>query len=137
MISHIHHINFLVQDLDLAIERYQTTLNNGLFELDELPNRAVKTARIRLGQTWLILVQPLDQTSLPARHLAEYGEGFFMMSLATDDLLDEKQRIENLATFDSPPFTTPTRKGLDDWQVLDFQMQSFFGAQLQLTEEKV
>ena len=135
MITHIHHINFLVRDLDQAIKRYQDIIDCGTFELDELPNRAVKTARLKLGQSWLVLVQPLDQHSVPAQHLADHGEGFFMLSLGTDDLHAEKQRIEKSSSFEEPPFATPVRNGIDTWRVLDFQMQHFFGAQLQLTEE--
>jgi len=139
MISHIHHINFLVRDLDLAIARYQCLLGDIQFELDELKHRTVKTARVKLGSTWLILVQPLDDNSVPAQHLAKYGEGFFLMSLATTDLPNEKRRIEsefqtNLDT--TIDFQTPQRTGLDGWQVIDFPLQQFFGAQLQLTQDK-
>jgi len=77
MISHIHHVNFVVKDVEQAILRYQNILNGANFEMNNLENRAILTARTKVGETWLILVQPLDKTSILARHLTEHGEGFF------------------------------------------------------------
>jgi len=135
LITHIHHINFLVRDLDLAVQRYQGLLGDTAFEYGELPSRAVKTARVKLAQTWLILIQPLDKNSVPAIHLAKHGEGFFMLSFATDDLASVQHRIENSLDLIDNPFDGPVRTGLDGWQVLDFQMKHLFGAQMQLTED--
>ena len=133
MISHIHHLNFLVRDLDAAVHSYQTLLGLGEFQFDELPQRKVNTARIRLGQTWLVLVQPTDQDSVPARHLAEHGEGFFLLSLATDDLDETLQKIEQQGGVIDP---ARRRTGLDGWQIADLEPTQFQGIQLQLTEEK-
>ena len=132
MLNHIHHINFLVKDLNLAVERYQEILGLQEFRFDELAGRAVRTARIKLGDCWLVLVEPQDQTSVPARHLAEHGEGFFLISFGTDDLLTALDRIaQNGGQLDSGG----VRTGLDNWQVADLQMAQFFGAQIQLTQD--
>ncbi len=132
MISHIHHINFLVKDLDQAISRYEVLFGNNAFRIDALKQRAVKTARAKLGDTWFILVQPTDTDSVPAKHLKDYGEGFFLMSLATDDIEQEQKHINNHLEH---PFPTPERQGLDNWRVIDCRPEQFFAAQLQLTEE--
>jgi len=122
----------LVKDLDQAIERYQILFGDKVFQYDQLEQRAVKAARIKLGETWLILVQPLDQDSIPAKHLKQHGEGFFLLSLASNDIDETRDQIESQLT---DAFPTPERTGLDNWRVLDFQLEHFFGAQLQLTEE--
>ena len=132
MISHIHHINFLVTDLDQAIERYEALLGEHRFVRDELPQRSVLTARVKLASTWLILVQPIDEHSEPARHLQKHGEGFFLMSFDCGDLAAEQQRIQSHTDF---AFPTPERTGLDGWRVRDLASEQFFGVQLQLTEE--
>lgn len=132
MISHIHHINFLVKDLDLGIARYESLLGKGAFQFDHLQGRNVKTARAKLGDTWLVLVQPLGEEGVPAQHLKEHGEGFFLMSLGTEDLDNTLEQIESDSDI---VFPTPERRGVDNWRVIDFQMEQFFGAQLQLTQE--
>lgn len=132
MISHIHHINFIVEDLENAVLRYQKTLNLGEFIFDALKKRAVKTARIKLGETWLVLVQPIDKTSIPARFLKEHGEGFFLMSLGTDDL-DAQLKI--YADNGSPLSVPARRQGLDNWAIADLSVNDYFGAQIQLTQD--
>lgn len=134
MITHIHHVNFLVHDLNRAITQYTSLLGGATFERDELSQRSVQTARAKVGDTWLILVQPTDADSVPARHLAQYGEGFFLLSLATDDIDSEQQRITRDTDIE---FQTPERRGLDNWRVRDMPVEAFFGAQLQLTQEDV
>jgi len=132
MITGIHHINFLVRDLEAGIERYESTLGIAKFKRDELTQRGVRTARVKLGNTWLILVQPLTNDSVPGKHLAKFGEGFFLLSLETDDLESEIVRIED----NGGELSGPMRYGLDDWEVQDLSLNQFFGAQIQLTSER-
>jgi len=131
LITSIHHINFLVHDLEAAVERYRATLGLAEFKIDTLNQRGVRTARVKLGDTWLILVQPLDPDSVPGKHLSEFGEGFFLLSLATDNLADSLETIEKSGA----KTTGASRQGLDGWQVQDLDKEQFFGAQIQLTEE--
>ena len=77
----IHHINFLVRDLDAAELRYRQLLGLGPALREALPGRGVMTARFRLGATWLVLVQPIGDEGEPARLLRERGEGFMLLSL--------------------------------------------------------
>jgi methylmalonyl-CoA/ethylmalonyl-CoA epimerase len=58
-VKKIHHINFLVKDLDAAEQRYRALLGLGPAIREALPERNVLTARFRLGESWLVLVQPL------------------------------------------------------------------------------
>ena len=133
MISHIHHINFLIKDLDQGVARYEALLGKGTFQFDSLKGRNMKSARAKVGETWLVLVQPLSDEGVPAQHLREHGEGFFLMSLGTDDLNLTREKIESNTDIEFP---APERAGIENWQVLDFDMEQFFGAQLQLTQER-
>ncbi len=129
--SGIHHINFLVYDLDSAEQRYRNLLGLGPAIRDELETRHVKTARFALGDTWLVLVQPVSDEGEPARHLRENGEGFFLISFAVESLDEAVARVEQSgATLSSAP-----RSGLEDWNIADIDIADTFGAQLQLTED--
>lgn len=132
MISHIHHINFIVRNLESAVAQYQKSLGLNEFTFDDLDGRAVRTARTKLGDTWLVLVQPTNNNSVPARFLDENGEGFFLMSLSTDDLDDQ---LKNYAD-NNPKSATSSRRGLENWYVSDLSIDDFFGVQIQLTQEK-
>lgn len=131
-IKKIHHINFLVKDINEGISRYQALLGLGDFIVDDLPGRGVITARIALGEQWLVLIQPLDPDGIPGQHLAENGEGFFLISYQVDNLECAQQQVVAAGakmTSESP------RQGLENWQVWDIDSQYTFGAQLQLCNE--
>jgi methylmalonyl-CoA/ethylmalonyl-CoA epimerase len=115
--TRIHHINFVVRDLDAACRRFERLLGVEPFERIDHPPRGSTIARTRVGESWLVLVCPHDPESVPGRHLAEHGEGFFLLSVGTDEL----------------PAETATRPGIDGWKVAD--VGEAWGAILQLTED--
>ena len=131
MITGLHHVNFVVADLDAAVERFGVLLDQAKFEFDSLPARAVNTAKTKIGGTWLVLVQPIDDQSVPARYLREHGEGFFLMSLETDDLDAQIKAYQANHLFRA----SAQRTGLDGWQVTDLDPNYFFGTQIQLTQD--
>src|SRR5210317_681325 len=111
-VSGVHHINFVVCDLDSAEQRYRQLLRLEPAIREDLPARGVRTARFRLGDVWLVLVQPLSDTGEPARHLREQGEGFFLISFAVNDLdaaVSELQHRGKSFTSETP------REGLQGW----------------------
>jgi methylmalonyl-CoA/ethylmalonyl-CoA epimerase len=131
-IDRIHHINFLVRDLDAAETRYRDLLGLGPAIRDELPGRKVITARFKLGETWLVLVQPTSDAGEPARYLRERGEGFFLISFGVEDLDAAIQRVEQAgARFTSEE----ARTGLEGWRIIDIDPADTFGALLQLAED--
>ncbi len=115
--TRIHHINFVVRDLDTACARFERLLGLNAFERIDHPPRGSTIARTRVGESWLVLVCPADPDSVPGRFLAEHGEGFFLLSVGTETLPDEAIR----------------RAGIDDWQVAD--VGEAWGTVLQLTED--
>jgi len=130
MIDRIHHINFIVRDLETAIPAWEGILDREITSRDRLENRGVDIARFDLGQIWIVLVQPTRPGTPPAEHMEHHGEGFFLMSLETDALQDEVRRLGE-SMFDGR-----VRDGLDDWRVRDIAIGKTFGAQLQLIESE-
>ncbi len=132
-LQRIHHINFLVRDLEAAIARYQQWLGIEAIQVETLTKRGVKTARFRVGETWIVLVQPVDSSSIPAKHLESHGEGVFLVSCQVDNVVDTATELQGLgARVDS----LEPRQGLDDWQVIDLSADAFFGVNLQLVQSE-
>ncbi|MBU2876063.1 MULTISPECIES: VOC family protein [Alteromonadaceae] len=125
MITHIHHINFVVADLDKSVSYFQTLLTQSA-TIEELPQRLVKTARFKVGESLLVLVQPLSNEGVVADILANKGEGIFLLSFATESIDESLQKLElnNLEK----------RTGLQQWSICDLADHDKFGAILQLTE---
>ena len=111
--SSIHHVNFVVRDLDEACERFEKALGLRKFEIVDHAPRGARVARSRVGDSWFVLVAPYDPDSVPGRFLEAHGEGFFLLSLAVDDLDD-------------------ARAGILDWRVHD--LGELHGALFQLTQ---
>ena len=61
VLKKIHHINFIVADLETAVDAYQRLLGLGPFEYETLSERGVMTARVRVGEAWIVLVSKQDR----------------------------------------------------------------------------
>jgi len=132
MIRGVHHVNFLVRDLDAAIERYERLLGVSIERVDELPERGVRVARFRAGGTWIALVQPVAEGE-PMRHLERHGEGFFLLSFEVDDVdaaAGAVRRAGGHLTSATP------RTGIDGWRVIDLDSQDLGGVIVQLCEDR-
>jgi methylmalonyl-CoA/ethylmalonyl-CoA epimerase len=133
MIKRIHHINFIVRNLEAAVERYSDLFGVQIGSPESLPHRGVKLARFRLAEIWVVLVQPLDPLGKPAQYLEKHGEGFFLMSCQVDDVREVAQHAsaKGIGVVNGEP-----RQGLDDWQVIDLNPDDLFGATIQLVETR-
>jgi len=79
-----------------------------------------------------VLVQPTDPDGVPGRHLAEHGEGLFLLSFEVDSL---EQAVAEFTGRGGQLVSPQPRQGLEDWRVVDLEPADFFGAQLQLVEQ--
>ena len=131
MIRGVHHLNFLVRDLDEAVRRYERSLGVEILRRDELPGRGVLTARFRAGDTWIVLVQPVADGE-PMRYLERHGEGFYLISYEVDDVLRAAAtaRLAGVQTTSAAP-----RAGLDGWQVVDIDARTMNGVSVQLCQD--
>jgi len=130
-LKNVHHINFIVADLDASVQAYQNILGIGPFEYEELPERGVSTARVRVGDVWIVLVSPQSQDTVAGRYLKDHGEGFFLMSFSVDDL---DQAIAELAQRGATPSDSRVRSGILGWRVADLETEDRLGARFHLTQ---
>lgn len=132
MIRRIHHINFLVRDLDAAIDTYERIFGRPPDARDVLEERGVETARFKIGETWLVLVMPTDPGSVPGQHMQREGEGFFLISYEVDDATGAAQVLtrRGIRVLDDVP-----RAGLEGWRLIDLDPDDTFDVVSQLTEE--
>jgi methylmalonyl-CoA/ethylmalonyl-CoA epimerase len=133
MLTGVHHINFLVADLDAAIERYKELFGLDSIVVESLPERGVVTGRFELAGVWIVLVQPVDDESEPAQVLRQQGEGVFLVSFGVENLDDAKEKLAARGAIDESALA---RDGLLNWRVIDLNPESVFGAAIQLTEER-
>jgi methylmalonyl-CoA/ethylmalonyl-CoA epimerase len=131
MVKRVHHINFLVHDLEAAIKRYQELLGVTVCARESLESRGVRLARFRVGEVWIVLVQPISEEGVPAHHLRRYGEVFFLISYEVDDVVQAANDIKSrgVRLIHEEP-----RQGISGWRLMDLDPADTFGTQIQLTE---
>ena len=131
MVKRVHHINFVVNDLEDAIKRYEEILGVPVHAREGLESRGVKLARFRVGEVWIVLVQPISDEGTPAAHLRQHGEGFFLISYEVDDVRQAAQdvRAKGIRFLNKEP-----RQGISRWKLMDIDPDDTFGTQIQLTD---
>ena len=128
--TRIHHVNFVVNDLEEAMARFERVLGVDPFQVIDHRPRGARVARTRVGESWLVLVSPYDPASVPGRHLAKHGEGFFLLSVGYEDIV---QQLERLHTSGIEAIDQVPRNGILDWRVAD--IGDLHGAKMQLTDD--
>lgn len=132
MIHSVHHIDFVVRDLDRAVERYSAIFGRPPGPRERLDSRGVELVRFDLDGIWLILVQPTRPDSPVADFLAEHGEGFFHLGYRVEDVEEEAARLRaaGIRTLQDQP-----RRGVEGWKLIDLAVEDALGVTCQLVEE--
>jgi len=128
----IHHLDVVVRDLVSAEERYRTVLGVEPLPRESLPERGIDLVRFRVGESWLILVQPTRPDGPVAAFLEENGEGFFHVAVAVDDI---EERAATLTSEGIRLTNREPRTGVDGWKLVDIEIDETFGAMVQLVED--
>ena len=128
-LTHVHHVNLLVRDLESAKRAYRAKFNIDFID-ESLPSRGVLTSRFRIGESWLVLIQPIAEGE-PMRQLRARGEGLFLLSLGVAQAEDAA-----LASFHDDSHTAgaflEVRDGISGWRIADFEVDGEPKGQLQL-----
>jgi len=91
----VDHTAIVVRDLDEALARYRRIFGLEAFERTAAPDQGVEVAFLRLGNTQLELIQPLDSTSGVARFLERRGEGLHHIGVLVEDLRSELRQLQD------------------------------------------
>lgn len=131
MITHVHHINFLVRDLASATKAFNTLFQQQpIHEL--LPAREADTARYQLGEVAIVLVSPTSATGTVGQYLEQRGEGVFLVSFGVQTLDDFWEEYESNALVGA---ASTARNGLANWHVQDISLKCDLGTVLQICQE--
>jgi methylmalonyl-CoA/ethylmalonyl-CoA epimerase len=91
----IHHVAYVVADLDRALEGLQATFPLEVTIRETMTEQGVEAVMCEGGGAAVELIRPLDPDGAIARYMATRGEGFHHVAFAVDDVeaaLDELRR---------------------------------------------
>ncbi|MEM7349205.1 MAG: VOC family protein [Acidobacteriota bacterium] len=131
MVERVHHIDFVVRDLERATARYRKILGREPHGRETLPQRGIDLVRFDVGGLWIILVQPTRADSPVQAFLDEHGEGFFHIAYQVDDAEATGRALAagGLGVVNPTP-----RRGVEGWKLVDLEMADTLGVMTQLVE---
>jgi methylmalonyl-CoA/ethylmalonyl-CoA epimerase len=93
MITRIHHVAVVVQDLDAGLGFWRDTLELPLLRSGDLPDQGVRAALLGCGPGELEVLAPMTPDSGVARFLHSRGEGLHHICFESDDVVREVRRF--------------------------------------------
>jgi catechol 2,3-dioxygenase-like lactoylglutathione lyase family enzyme len=118
MFEYIHHIAYVVSDMDDAVRFFGNT-----FELELTDRRvieggnSVEMAAFRCGPSLVEVLRPINHPAL-AQFLEEHGPGLHHVAFAMQDLPKRIQELEEKGVFASEPFVAGT-----GWSIAYFDLE--------------
>lgn len=128
----VDHIGIAVKDLDQAVPFYRDCLGLELSEIKELPERGLKIAFFKLGDTCLELLAPLGEDSQIGKFLETKGEGIHHIAITTPDI---DQEIDHLGGCGVRMATPKASIGAEGFPIAFVHPKSSHGVLLELIEK--
>jgi methylmalonyl-CoA/ethylmalonyl-CoA epimerase len=127
----LHHVAFVVADLDAALES-QRRIGFRFSERFTLTEQGVEVATLQAGSSWIELIRPLDPEGAIARFLAKRGEGFHHVAYAVADLEAALQALRDsgVRLIDDSP-----RSGAHGWRIAFVHPEACGGVLTELVQE--
>jgi methylmalonyl-CoA/ethylmalonyl-CoA epimerase len=93
MITRLHHVAVVVQDLDVGLGFWRDTLELPLLRSADLPDQGVRAALLACGPAELEVLAPMTPDTGVARFLESRGEGLHHVCFESDDVQREVRRF--------------------------------------------
>jgi methylmalonyl-CoA/ethylmalonyl-CoA epimerase len=132
MIKRIHHIDYVVRDLDQAVEAYEKIFQIQMEEKLRFDKRGVELAWFHLEGIKMILVSPIRLDSPVQKFLDDHGEGFFHIAYEVDDLDAATEHFKGNAI---QMVSDQKRSGVEGWDIIDLDLKETFGVFTQLIQK--
>lgn len=95
MFTKIHHIAFVVEDIESAMERFEANYDMELESRDQLSGAfSMDVALYHAGDNIVELIEPLEEEGWTYEYLQENGEGWFHIAFEVEDIRESMQELE-------------------------------------------
>jgi len=117
MFEYIHHIAYVVSDMDDAVRIFRDTFELELTERRVIgAEHTVEMAAFRCGPTLIELLRPINHPALQ-QSLEDRGPGLHHVAFAMNDLPARIDELKDRGVFVSGPFEAPT-----GWKIAYFDL---------------
>ncbi len=128
----IHHVGYVVADLDAGIPVYRDVLGMPVGAREVMPDQGVEAVMLGAGPSYVELITPVSDDSGVARFLAKKGPGMHHVAFAVPHLESALQELseEGVELIDTAP-----RRGLGGHMVAFLHPRSTAGVLTELVEQ--
>ncbi len=115
-INRVHHLAFVVADLDRAVARFERLLGVKVADRGLVESRGAEVVIFRLANLNLEVAAPATADSELHRHLKEHGEGFYHIGFGVEDIdRVHAQLVDRGIRMVSSPYSA-----FKDWRIAYF-----------------
>lgn len=94
MAKKIDHIGIAVKSLEASLPLYTEHLKLKLLGIEEVESEGVKVAFLKVGESKIELLEPLNNESPIAKFIEKKGEGIHHIALGVDDIKNRVKEIK-------------------------------------------
>ena len=128
----IHHVGYVVADLDAEIAVYRDTLGMPVGVREVMPDQGVEAVLMGTGPSFVELIAPVTEDTGVARFLAKKGPGMHHVAFAVPHL---ESPLRELAAEGVDLIDTAPRRGLGGHLVAFLHPRSTGGVLTELVEQ--
>jgi len=127
----IDHIGIVVKSIEERLSVYRDLLKLEVTGIEELPERGLKVAFIKVGDTRIELLEPLSENSQISKFLESRGEGIHHIAFRVDDV---KAAIEEAVSLELKPLSREPELGAGGTKIVFLHPKSTGGVLMELVE---
>ncbi len=118
MFEYVHHIAYVVSDMDEAVRVFRDTFELELSDRHVIEGEnSVEMAAFRCGPTFIEVLRPINHPAL-AQFLEEHGPGLHHVAFAMQDLPKRIEELKEKGIFACEPFVAGT-----GWKISYFDLE--------------
>lgn len=105
MLTRIHHVGVVVPNLEQGMRFWRDTLGLSFTKSATIEEQGVRAALLKIGESEIELLEPIDPSGGVGRFLARRGGGLHHVCFQTDDVARELEgaRSKGIALIDQHP----------------------------------
>jgi len=127
----IDHIGIVVKSIEERLSVYRDLLKLEVTGIEELPERGLKVAFIKVGDTRIELLEPLSENSQISKFLESRGEGIHHIAFRVDDV---EAAIEEAVSLELKPLSREPESGAGGTKIVFLHPKSTGGVLMELVE---
>jgi methylmalonyl-CoA/ethylmalonyl-CoA epimerase len=127
----IDHIGIAVRSIEERLSVYRDLLKLELTGIEELPDRGLRVAFVKAGDTRIELLEPISEDSQISKFLESRGEGIHHIAFHVDNV---EAAIEEAVSLNLKPLSKEAEIGAGGTKVVFLHPKSTGGVLMELVE---